>query len=122
MKRLLLGCGLLGFVFYLYTMNSTENRQSLVDDQENRCYTDFARSYIEKNGNSDNGMIYRCYSVYQGLCGMRPAQGSNDPLVRQKLINMDLCELDKGELVLKGFHIEDNLSALVVSRRRLGKK
>lgn len=122
MKRFVCVIALFFCVFYLYTMNSTENRQSLADFDENSSYMQFARSYIESNGDSNNQLIFKCHTVYQGLIHGNPTQWSNDDLVKQRLVKMGLCELDQDVLVLKGFHIEDNLRALVCSRRNRGKK
>ncbi len=112
----------IGFFSYLLTMNSTENRQSLTDDSENFGYVQFRRNYFEKTGDSSEYVMTRCYTVYQGLVNQRLTSGSNDEIVKKRLISMGLCDLDEGELVLKGFHIEDNLRDLVVSPRRMGKK
>lgn len=122
MKRLFFGCVLVGFAFYLYTMNSTENRQSLTDPVENAAYMNFIRQYVNKYGRFDKQLIPKCFNAYNSLINMRPSSFVKDEDVKWRLVDMDLCELDEGVLVLKGFHVEDNLSALVCSREKSGKK
>lgn len=122
MKRLFFCCALVFFAFYLYTMNSTENRQSLADPAENAAYMNFVRQYVNKYGRFDNQWIPKCFNAYNSLINMRPSSFVKDENVKRRLVDMNLCELDEGVLVLKGFHVEDNLSALVYSREKLGKK
>lgn len=107
---------------YLLAMNSTENRQLLTDDNENASYVLFRNSYREKTGDTNDYVMARCYTAYQGLVHMRSTSASSDTVVKDRLVKMGLCDLDDGILVLKGFHIEDSLSVLVGSPRRIGKK
>ena len=119
MKRLFLGFALIPVAFYLYTMNSTENRQRLTE--ETIGYSSFKYNYLNKFGSGADQEILRCYSVYNSLLDFNRTQDCAKEDVKDKLIAMGLCELEEGHLVLKGFFLEDSLRKLTVGKPRIAR-
>lgn len=112
MKKVLL-CVFLGIGFvYLYSMNSTENRQRLVDDTSLN-YVAFKHRYTTSLHSYDDKEIARCYAVYNALLDFKYVKDAYNPEVRDSLVKMGLCELDNNALVLKGFFLDDSLKPLL---------
>ena len=107
----------MSFCAYLVCMNSTENRQRITDENQ-LGYTHFRQQYLKYIGSSSDRMINRCYAVYHALIDMRPVSDLCDPDIKRNLVKMKICDLDEGNLVLKGFHIEDSLRVLVGSSKK----
>lgn len=112
---IIFGLFLLSWMAYLCCMNSTENRQRLV--LASLSYASFRDLYWQKNGRAANDIILTAYSVYSDLINCKPLKESYNEGIKARLVTMDLCDIDQGILVLKGFHIEDSLTRLTSGKR-----
>lgn len=103
-------------VVYLFSMNSTENRQRLTEDS--LSYLNFKKHHLSRFPSDSEIMIVNCYAVYNSLLDSRCNKDYSNPEIKARLVATGFCELDEEFLVLKGFKLEDNLTVFVSSPRK----
>ena len=95
---------------FMFSMNSTENRQSLVE--ASLCNIDIKLKELHDSGKSGDIINMMAYEMYTDLIRQKiPRHISND-VVRLKLIAYGLCKIEGSMIVLMEYPISDELPRL----------